>query len=155
MKGEIDWPWMADLEKRIKDYLDFHKDDIKYVLTGMALGFDQIVAQICIDLEIPFKAYIPFEGQEDKWGEYEKLMYNESLDKAIEIKIKIYADRPAKTAYHIRNAGIVKDSDKIICLYDEKKAFASGTGSTVRKAKSKLGLNNVINFWKDERTINK
>lgn len=38
-----------------------------HVITGMALGWDQAIAQAAIDLDIPFTAAVPFQGQEDRW----------------------------------------------------------------------------------------
>jgi hypothetical protein len=32
---------------------------IEYVITGMAQGWDQAVAQACVELGLPFHAYVP------------------------------------------------------------------------------------------------
>lgn len=37
------------------------------VISGMALGVDQIAAYIAYKLKIPFIAAVPFEGQEKAW----------------------------------------------------------------------------------------
>lgn len=36
-------------------------------ISGMALGFDQWFAKICIELNIPFIAAVPFLSQEKIW----------------------------------------------------------------------------------------
>src|ERR1700741_1024978 len=38
------------------------------LLTGMALGVDQIVAKSAVDLKIPFIAAVPFEDFPNKWA---------------------------------------------------------------------------------------
>jgi uncharacterized phage-like protein YoqJ len=36
-------------------------------ITGMALGVDQLFAEVCIEMGIPFIAAIPFLGQASRW----------------------------------------------------------------------------------------
>lgn len=51
-------------------------------ISGMALGFDQWAAQVCVDLAIPFEAAVPFKGQELTWPEEAQEKYRELLAKA-------------------------------------------------------------------------
>jgi len=53
-----------------------------YVITGMAVGFDQWVAEICFNMDIPFIAALPFRGQEGKWPAHVKSRYHWLLSKA-------------------------------------------------------------------------
>lgn len=38
-----------------------------YVISGMALGVDQWTAEVCINMQIPFIAALPFRDSEKKW----------------------------------------------------------------------------------------
>jgi len=54
-----------NLVKIAEDYLKESKPD--KVISGMALGWDQALAEACVNLNIPFIAAVPFKGQESKW----------------------------------------------------------------------------------------
>lgn len=53
-----------------------------YVISGMAIGTDQWAAEICVNMDIPFIAALPFRGQEGKWPPKTKAKYNWLLSKA-------------------------------------------------------------------------
>lgn len=57
------------------------------VISGMALGVDQIAAEVCIDLGIPFIAAVPFLGQESMWPLKSKEHYRYLLSKASDIEV--------------------------------------------------------------------
>lgn len=50
--------------------------EIGVVKIGMAIGFDMLVAMVCHINKIPFVAYVPFLGQEDRWIDETKDVYN-------------------------------------------------------------------------------
>lgn len=53
----------------LKKFDDLNKSEkIENVFTGMALFIDQIVAEVCVELQIPFIASIPYLGQESRWS---------------------------------------------------------------------------------------
>lgn len=136
--------WLEDLRHRVKDYLEFNRDNIDYIIDGMALGFDQLVVEIAIELGIPVYPYLPFKGQEYRWNKTDRFLYHQLLDLCM--KPKYFSDKINKQAYKTRNQGIAGDCDKFICLYDEENAFESGTGQTVRMV---TRLNKpIINFWR-------
>jgi uncharacterized phage-like protein YoqJ len=53
-----------------------------YVITGMSLGIDQWAAELCININIPFLAAIPFQGQDSIWPPQSKAKYQWLLTKA-------------------------------------------------------------------------
>ena len=57
------------------------------IITGMALGVDQWVAEYAIFHNIPFHAYLPFSFQEAKWPEFVKKKYNKILGKASSVRL--------------------------------------------------------------------
>jgi uncharacterized phage-like protein YoqJ len=101
-------------------------------VTGMALGGDQIFADICIELGIPFIAVVPFKGQESRWPEASQARYNALLRKAK--KVVIVDEIPS---YHsdkfggkmaLRNKWMVDHSDQALAVWDGSEG---GTGNAV------------------------
>ena len=67
----------------VKGLVDaFEKFQPDYVLTGMAIGVDQWAAEICVNMDIPFVAALPFAGQEGKWPPHSQAKYHLLLSKA-------------------------------------------------------------------------
>lgn len=75
MNPLIDWV-RAELERVV--------DEIRpnYGYSGMALGADQIFAQICVDKGIPFTAVLPFRGQDEAWPKEAQFKYWRLVHKA-------------------------------------------------------------------------
>ncbi len=91
----------------------------EYTISGVAVGFDQLFAVICIRLNIPFIAAVPFIGQESKWPDHIQKQYHKILTKAKEVIIVSSGDF-SKEKFQIRNEFIVNNSDKILAYYNGK-----------------------------------
>ena len=102
------------------------------VISGMALGYDQYLANIAIKLNIPFIAAIPFQGQEKKWPPSSQNIYKKLISKAYDI---VYVSSPGYTMekMQIRNMWMVDQCDILIGIYD---GSAGGTGNCIAYAKS-------------------
>lgn len=103
---------------KIKDKLIKQKPD--QCISGMALGFDTWAAEACIELNIPFIAAVPFDGQDKVWGKTDKEKYQYLLDKAKEVIIVSEGGYAAWKLFK-RNEYIVDNSDIIIAGFDGKK----------------------------------
>ncbi len=86
-------------------------------ITGMALGFDTIAAEICIDLEIPFVAAVPFEGQDNVFPQESKDKYKEILSKAKLVKL-VSEGGYSIEKFQLRNEYIVDNCDLLVACYD-------------------------------------
>lgn len=102
----------------------------EYTISGVAVGFDQLFAVICIRLSIPFVAAVPFKDQECKWPEYIQKQYHKILNKAKEVVI-VSDGSFTKEKFQIRNEYIVDNSDEILCYWNGK---SSGTGNCINYA---------------------
>lgn len=114
-------------------------------ISGMAVGADQLFSVICIRLNIPFVAAVPFVGQELKWPEKIQKQYFKILDKAKNVVIVSDGEYTNKK-FHIRNEYIVNNSDEILAYYN---GSDSGTGHCVNyatKVKKKLHIINPNEF---------
>lgn len=111
------------------------------VVTGMALGWDQAIANAAAGFGIPFDAIVPFEGQEALWPVQSQKKYLKLLDKAS--SVKVVSQSYSSEAMKARNRMIVEISDGLVALWGGSPA--SGTGHCCNYALS-VGKP-VINVW--------
>ena len=123
-------PLYAWIRLRIIDNLAHVRPD--QIISGMALGIDQLAAQIAIDLNIPFIAAIPFIGQENKWPAVSQKHYNELLKYASKVVVVSEGGYNARKM-QIRNEWMVNESDKVIAVWD---GSDGGTANCVRYAQN-------------------
>jgi uncharacterized phage-like protein YoqJ len=111
------------------------------ILTGFAIGYDLMVADLCVEMQIPFIACLPFNGQEAYWSVYDRKHYNDLLAKADKIEV-INRGSFASWKYQARNVWIVDNSDKMLVCYS---GVASGTKNcydyAVKKNKEIIRIN--------------
>lgn len=115
------------------------------VISGMALGWDQALAQAAVNLNIPLVAAIPFKGQENMWPEASKKKYEELLSHAGVVVVSSGNYAPAKM--ETRNEWMVDRSDLVLALWN---GTSGGTCNCVRYAYQKQ--KRVINLWKTWET---
>jgi uncharacterized phage-like protein YoqJ len=107
-------------------------------ISGMALGFDQLAARVCVYLGIPFIAAVPAKEQPNFWPLHAVKNYFKILEKADEIvyvdKVKGYSNPNDNfiTKLFNRNHWMVDHSDKMIAYY--LNTGRGGTAATVRYA---------------------
>lgn len=101
-------------------------------LSGMALGIDQWAANVCVKLEIPFVAVIPFVGQEKMWPADSQRIYNNLLTKAAE-KVIVSEGGYSAAKMQIRNQYLVDNCDLLIAVYNGDKT--GGTANCINYAK--------------------
>lgn len=114
------------------------------LISGMALGWDQALAEAAINCRVPFAAYVPCLGQENPWPQKSRDHYNWLMGHAqtIFVVAKVYSD----TVMQIRNQNMVDHADEILALFD---GSPGGTANCVRYAEEKKKP--VHNLW-DEWT---
>lgn len=102
-----------------------------YCISGMALGVDQWFAEVCIELDVPFHAYIPFDGQESVWPHQSKLHYYELLKKAAKV---VTVCSPGYEAWKMqkRNMAMVDACTDLVEVFD---GSPGGTANCVDYAK--------------------
>ena len=90
---------------------------IERAISGLALGVDQIAAEVCIALKIPFVAAIPFVGQESKWPLKAQEHYEYLLSCAEKAQC-VSSGEYAAWKMQARNQWMVDDCDVLIAVYD-------------------------------------
>ena len=87
------------------------------IISGMALGFDQDLAEIAIELGIPFIAAVPFTGQEDRWPWRAIVEYQRLLRQAETVAVVSTPPTSARDAVHklhLRNQWMVEQLSRAL-----------------------------------------
>ena len=100
-------------------------------LTGLALGADTIWAELALKYGVEYDAYIPFEGQEDRWSKTDKKKYQDLRSGAV-IE-KVFGQQFSNRLYHARNDALIRDSDLLVAVW-RPSVQNGGTFSTVQKS---------------------
>jgi uncharacterized phage-like protein YoqJ len=114
------------------------KGEIVEFFTGMAIGVDQIAAEICIKKRkkgepVKVHAAIPFKGQQWKWSQQAQRQYNELLSLCDEVHV--VCEKSSVVAFHKRNEYMVNNSEKVVAVWTGKET--GGTASCIEYAKKR------------------
>ena len=94
-------------------------------ITGMALGVDTWYAEACLRAGVPFHAYVPFTGQEQRWRADDKTRYWQLLEKAEVVQVICdppVTDQDAIQAMFARNEAMVDDAEVLIAVWNGKRS---------------------------------
>ena len=117
------------------------------IITGMALGWDQAVAEAAGLCGVPYHAYIPFPGQELIWPADAQASYDFYLAQAAKVRIVSQVINPGGEAgrlMQVRNRAMVDDCNLVAALWD---GSPGGTANCCRYA-DRVGRP-VANLWPD------
>jgi uncharacterized phage-like protein YoqJ len=108
----------------------FMKFKPSYVFTGMSLGVDQWAAEVCMNMDIPFIAVVPFEGQDSIWPPHSKAKYSWLLSKAAQtIMVSQGGFEPSKMQK--RNKWMIDRCHQVVAVYN---GSAGGTANCLSYA---------------------
>ena len=99
---------------------------------GMAVGADLLCAEICVDLSIPFEAWIPCPRQ------HRNPRTAERCDRLTELAVSSFlvsSENYHKGTMHQRNLAMLKGSKTCLAYWDG--SSTGGTASTVKKARQR------------------
>jgi uncharacterized phage-like protein YoqJ len=117
-------------------------------VSGMAPGWDQMVAWACVDLRIPVVAAVPYVGQDGLWPRPSRDAYELLLSKAA--RIHPVNDGPyAAWKLHKRNEWMVNNSGHMLALWDGNNS--GGTYACLKYAeKQGRPTTNLYSAWKSQ-----
>lgn len=141
-------PWLLSLKTRLMDWFDCNRYQIDGVITGLALGWDMMVADTALQFNLLLHSYIPFPGQENSWPDKSKKHYNYLLNKSS--NVILVSNSYAPGAYHKRDRAIVDNADVVIALLSNTKE-SSGTLYTVNYAAKKN--KQIFHFWNETKNV--
>jgi uncharacterized phage-like protein YoqJ len=113
-------------------------------ISGVAVGFDQLAARVCIYLGIPLIAAVPAKNQSEWWPSHIQKVYYKILDRASKV---VYVDevprynvrKDFKAKLLARNRWIVDNSDRILA-YCLDNVGEGGTYHTICYARKRMKL---------------
>lgn len=120
------------------------------VITGMAMGVDQWMAELCVWNGVPFVAAIPFENFESKWYESTKRKYYELLNKAAEV-VLVCQGEFASWKMQRRNEWMVDRCDRVAAVFD---GTDGGTANTIGYARSSGKPIHYVHFIRPPPLVN-
>jgi uncharacterized phage-like protein YoqJ len=100
------------------------------ILSGFAIGYDTLLAELAIKLKIDFNAIIPFVGQEKLWHKEAQIKFNNLLKQAKEIKI-VSEGGYSVAKMQIRNQYLVDKCHLLLAAFDGSN---SGTKNCIEYA---------------------
>ena len=114
----------------LKKVFEKQKPDI--IVSGMALGYDMLLAEVAIEMSVPLTAAVPFIGQESAWTSKSQERFFRILEKAKRIVV-VSEGEYSPEKMQIRNEWMVNNSDKLVACWNKT---PGGTGNCVKYAKS-------------------
>jgi predicted Rossmann fold nucleotide-binding protein DprA/Smf involved in DNA uptake len=135
------------LKDRVR--LIFKEKNPKQVISGMAIGFDTIVALVALELNIPVLAAVPFIGQERIWPKPSQDLYNEILNNSLTTINIVSKGGYTKAKFQIRDEFMVDRCNLLIACHN---GTTGGTLNTIRYAQ-KINRDVIYinpNDWKKE-----
>ncbi len=102
------------------------------LISGGALGIDQLFIQIGIELGIKIDVYVPCKNQEKMWPQSSKNLYNSLINNNLCTKIMCQNTEYDSGCMERRNRMMVNAADKLIAVFDGSKG---GTYNAVQYAK--------------------
>lgn len=114
---DLDGPITTKIRQEIIKILKQEKPD--KIITGMALGVDQLFALIGIEMNIPIIAAIPCGNYFSQWPLKSQKLYNEILSSKQICQITLVSDEEYKPyLMQKRNEWMVDHCDKLIAVWN-------------------------------------
>ena len=112
------------------------------VISGGALGIDQLWMEAAISLKLPVCAALPFKGYDGKWPAFSRQEYKKLLDKCYLVK---YICEPGYEArkMQIRNEWMVDNCDHLYAYWNSS---PGGTANCVRYAEHVAKPTTIFNI---------
>lgn len=150
LPGGYNWKHRANVQ--LMDIMAEFLDEIRQhgvtsieACSGMALGIDQMFAQMCIILKVPWTAFIPCIGQESRWPPSSQQKYHELLKEAG--NVALVSNKPydngcmQKRNLAMRDWALV-DKDRVLLAFWN--GSPGGTANMVQACKGRMELK-IIN----------
>ena len=132
----------AAVQRRLGDILTAQAqvDDDLVLVTGLALGAEQLAAEAAVDRGIPFVAVQPFPDPDAKWPSASRQAYRRLLDQADDVvllqKKAVRTPTDVRRAMGQRDAWLTRSADAAIVVWDGRDALL---GKVVRALEKEVG----------------
>lgn len=136
------WPEIGKVFE--ETLLAFGPENISHIYTGMALGFDQIVAEVAIKFGIPVIACIPCKGHHCKWPPESIRKYKDLLATIQKLGGSVVLVSDSGYDYTVmqkRNEYMCNKADALIALWDGSSGGTANCCRYWRKTKDRAEIN--------------
>lgn len=125
------------------------------VITGMALGVDQWVAELCVKNDLPFIAAIPFQNFSTPWPDFSRAHYEYLLSKAERVHLCSTNTTYSPDLLFVRNQWMVDNSDELLAVRrpDLVESRTGGTIGTMDYARRRRRTIHVVNLSAEASAI--
>lgn len=120
------------------------------IITGMAQGWDQAIAEAAFVMAVPYHAYVPFQGQERRWPKSAQRKYQSLLSDAEQVRVindgVVENHAQAAQLMQQRNEAMMDalgEDDSVWALWNGD--TFGGTYNCVKYAQRREI--NIVNFW--------
>ncbi len=120
------------------------------VISGMALGWDQRLAEAALLAGIPLIAAVPFDGQDGKWPPRSRAIYAELLRAARHVHV-VSPGPYASWKMHKRNQWMVDFCTRVVAMYNGDPQ--GGTAACVSYAEQRRRP--IDNLWTEWALVEK
>jgi uncharacterized phage-like protein YoqJ len=129
----------------LSEFKQIHRDNEGIeVNTGMALGFDQLVCDTCLELDIPYVAVVPCDAQDTLWKPQQRQHYAWLLSKAIRV-VQVTPGPYEPWKMRARNGWIVKNSNEMVVHWNG--FYEGGTGGCMKLVvRANMPWKNTVNL---------
>ena len=124
--------WFVSVRSTLVECLQAFKDETKYVISGVAIGWDTWLAEAALEVGVPVHAYAPFRDQGKKWPPSSQKRYRNILDKAD--KVLYISEEYSNEAFLKRDRAMVDAATQVYALLNPV-VEKGGTFYTVNYAK--------------------
>jgi uncharacterized phage-like protein YoqJ len=134
--------WHKAIRRHMRDFL--HQEaaangDIE-IISGGALGIDQMWIEVGLFLEIPVIAALPFDGFDSRWPVESQKKLRSFLDRCTSV---VYVEEtPSREAFQRRNEWMVDNCDKLVAYWN---GTSGGTANCLKYAQKITKLTYIIN----------
>lgn len=134
-----------------KGFLSTFDGEIDAVISGMALGWDQALAEAALELGgIPLWCYLPCLEMWKPWPKASQEKCQRILDKACKIEVAHEGPYPGPWCMQKRNCMMVTHANELIALWD---GTPGGTANCIEYAESvHCKVNNLWDVWNERHT---
>ena len=109
---------------------------VKHFLCGMALGTDQVAAELLVSRGLKWTAVIPCPNQDEFWKPRQRSHYRKLLEQATK-QVTLYPEY-SQGVMHGRNLWMVKRSELCLAVFSgDPHGVGGGTASTVKLARDR------------------
>lgn len=130
--GEYDLkgPYSGYIRDQLRQEIELY--NIETAISGMALGVDTLWALLALDMGLNLTAAIPFKGQESRWPEKSKKVFNDILSHPRTKQVIVSDGGYGSWKMQVRNVWMVDHCDILFAVWDGTKG---GTGNCVEYAR--------------------